>query len=151
MPTYSPKNTRGIVGARMPIKIVPFHCITKGLWKKEVKGKLWGREERKLGDLAFLPSSSSSPVSEDEMPTLAKTNCYACAKQSLPSHKGPCSFNGLISRLAFNLSFTTKASPPHKNVHLTIITLMTMSPDWKFTMFWTFSSQYFVCISLIKS
>ena len=40
MPRYSAKNTRGFVGARMSIKILPFHFIAKSLWRKENKGKL---------------------------------------------------------------------------------------------------------------
>ena len=76
-----------------------------------------GRDRRKeTGDeLASLPSSSSH-VSEEEMPILAKTNCYTCARPSPPPHHThtPTALRISCLQLAFSLSFTTEASPPRQ-------------------------------------
>lgn len=83
IPRCSLKNTRGFVGARTPTGASLFASSQRVCGGRRLM--VSGRDRRKeTGDeLASLPSSSSH-VSEEEMPILAKTNCYTCARHVTP-------------------------------------------------------------------
>lgn len=75
--------------ARMPIRILPVYFTTEGLGSKVINDGSEGMAEGKLDELASIPLFSASHVSEEEVPTLVETNCYACAKHVLPPAPGP--------------------------------------------------------------
>lgn len=87
----------GLSDARMPIRILPFYFITKGLGSKVINDGSEGLAGGKLDELASLPLFSASHISEEEAPTLVKTNCYACAKHVLPPTPGTSLYQTLPS------------------------------------------------------
>ena len=74
----------GLSGARIPIKVLPFYFITKGLWSKVINGGPEGIAEGKLDEFASVPLFSACHIFEEEVPALTKTKCYACAKHVSP-------------------------------------------------------------------
>lgn len=89
----------GLSDARMPIRILSFYFITEGLGSKVINDGSEGMAGRKLDELASIPLFSASHISEEEVPTLVKTNCYASTKHVLLPKPG------------------TSCSLPHRNVN----------------------------------
>lgn len=83
----------GLSDSRMPIRILPLYFITEGLGSKVVNDG----SEGKLDELASIPLFSASHISEEEVLTLVKTNCYACAKHVLPPTPGTSLYQTLPS------------------------------------------------------
>lgn len=80
----------GLSDARMPIRILPLYFITENLGSKVIDDGSEGMAEGKLDELASI-------ISEEEVLTLVKTNCYACAKHVLPPTPGTSLYQTLPS------------------------------------------------------
>lgn len=108
----------GLSDAKMTIKILPFHFFTKGLWRKEINCKPEGVAEGGLWinqhpSHCFLLLTSL----KKRCLHLPRLTAMPVLSMSLPAHQGPSSISHTLSWLILKLSFTTKASPPHRNVN----------------------------------
>lgn len=56
-----------------------------------------GTAEGKLRESASIPLLSAPHISEEDVPTLVKTNFYACAKHALPPTPGTSLYQTLPS------------------------------------------------------